>query len=332
MDKVKHGVIGLGFFGEKHAEAVADIANVELYALCTRTESRLEELAEKFGVEHAYTDYNEMLANPELESVSITTMWDQHVEPACAAMEAGKHVFCEKPMASTVEECQRMVDAANASDHYFMVGHICRFNPRYALAKSEIAAGKVGKIVSMYARRNIPADVSEVVLPKIGCIVADGVHDMDLLLWYSGAKPVSVFAQTVDVRGLPNPDIGWSMFRMDNGAIAVLENVWFLTGKSAVRIDERMEIVGTEGTIRIQEVAPNLSVDSQEGGDYPDTTYWPEVRGILAGALRDELRYFVDCIQEGVKPTVITPEESMAAVVACLAAEESARTGKVVEL
>lgn len=333
MERVKHGVIGLGWFGEKHCEAIASIPNMELYAVCTRTESRLEEIARRFGVEHAYTDYNEMLANPELESVSIVTMWDQHAEPALAAIDAGKHVFCEKPMASTVEDCQRMVDAANAADTYFMVGHICRFNPRYAMVKRKCEEGVPGRIVSMWARRNIPAWVTTGILPKIGPIIGDGVHDMDIMMWASGLKPVKVYAKTVDVRGLGNPDLGWSMFTMDNGAVAVLENVWFLPDKTAMQIDERMEIIGTDGSIHVQESAPSFAVCDSEGWSYPDTTYWmTNAEGRLVGALPSELRYFADCIQEGVAPSIITPEESMATVKACLAARESADTGKEIEI
>ena len=127
MTKVKWGIIGLGWFGEWHGAALAGLANVELYALCTRTESRLEDLGERFGVNHLYTDYNEMLADPRLEAVSITTMWDQHASPALAAIKAGKHVFLEKPMASTVADCGSIVGAAKETDKHFMVGHIVRF-------------------------------------------------------------------------------------------------------------------------------------------------------------------------------------------------------------
>ena len=93
MKKVKIGVIGLGWFGQKHCEALFDIPQVELYALCTRTESRLKELAERFDVKHTYTDYNDLLASPDVEAVSIVTMWDQHAAPTLAALAAGKHVF-----------------------------------------------------------------------------------------------------------------------------------------------------------------------------------------------------------------------------------------------
>lgn len=332
MSKVKYAVIGLGWFGEKHCEALAGLENVELYGLCTRTESRLKELADTFDVKHTYTDYNALLANPEVEAVSITTMWDQHAAPTLAAIEAGKHVFLEKPMASTVTDCQAIVDAANASDRFFMVGHICRFNPRYAATKAEIEEGNIGKIVSIYARRNIPAAVGEMVLDKIGPIIGDGVHDTDLMLWYTGAKIETAYAQTVDVRGMKYPDIGWTMYRFNSGAVGVCENVWFLPDTTAFQIDERMEIIGTEGSIHIHESYPNFSVFDKNGWRMPDTTYWPELHGVRAGALRTELDYFATCISEGRPPSIISPEESMAAVQACLAAEQSAATGEIVRV
>lgn len=330
--KVKWAVIGLGWFGEKHCEALAGLPNAELYALCTRTKSRLDEVAARFGVKHIYTDYYELVANPEVEAVSITTMWDQHTAPALASIQAGKHVFLEKPMASTMEDCAAIVRTARASDKFFMVGHICRFNARYAAAKREIELGTIGRIVSIYARRNIPAAVGAQVLPKIGPIMGDGVHDTDLMLWYTGASIETAYAQSLNVRGLKYPDLGWTMYRFDSGAIGVCENVWFLPDKTAFQIDERMEIIGTEGSIHIQETHPNFSVVSQDGWRSPDTTYWPELHGVRAGALRTELDYFLTCLLENKRPTVISPEESLRAVEACLAAEESAATGRVVRL
>ncbi len=332
MNRVRIAVIGLGWFGEKHCEALSGIPHAELHALCTRTEPRLKALARTFGVRKTYTDYRALLADPDVDAVSVVTMWDQHAAPTLAALKAGKHVFLEKPMASTNADCERIAKAAKASSKHFMVGHICRFNPRYAAAKEAIAAGKIGRIVSMYARRNIPACVGQSVLPKIGPIIGDGVHDTDLMLWYSGAKVVSAYAQTVNVRKLKNPDLGWTMYRFDTGAIGVLEDTWFLPDTTAFQIDERMEIIGTEGSIHIHETHPNLSICDATGWHSPDTTYWPSLHGVRAGALRDELSYFLQCVLEDRKPTVITPEESAAAVRACLAAEASAATGRIVRL
>jgi UDP-N-acetylglucosamine 3-dehydrogenase len=91
-----------------------------------------------------------------------------------------------------------------------------------------------------------------------------------------------------------------------------------------------MEIIGTDGGIYLQETYPALSVVDKDGSYTPDPTYWPELRpGVRGGALAEELSYFLQCILSNTRPTVITPEESMAAVVACLAAEKSALTGKV---
>jgi UDP-N-acetylglucosamine 3-dehydrogenase len=332
MSRLRYAVIGLGWFGEKHCEALAGLADVELFAVCTRRKARLDEVARRFGVPHAYTDYRELLANPAVEAVSVVTMWDQHREPAVAALEAGKHVFLEKPMASTVADCDAIVTVAGAARGFLMVGHICRFNPRYAAAREAVVEGRIGRIVSMYARRNIPGWVTSDILNKIGPIVGDGVHDTDLMLWYTGARVVSAYAQTVDIRGRKYPDLGWTMYRFDSGAIGVLENVWCLPDKTAFQIDERMEIIGTTGSLHIQETHANFSICDQDGWHSPDTTYWPLLHGARAGALRDELAYFVNCVRQGRRPEGIRPEESRAAVAACLAAEESARTGKVVSL
>ncbi len=289
-------------------------------------------IAAKFGAKKTFTDYAQMLADPELEAVSIVTMWDQHTAPAIAALEAGKHVFLEKPMASTVADCDKIAAAANAARGSFMVGHICRFNPRYAAAKEAIAAGRIGKIISMSARRNLPAWVGATVLDKIGPIIGDCVHDTDLMFWFSGSHAVTAYAQTVRVRDHAHPDLGQVMYRLESGASCILESVWCLPDTTPFQIDERLEVIGTEGTISIHDTHPNLMIVDKDGARCPDTTYWPTIHGQLRGALRDELAYFANCIATGKKPNVITPEESREAVRACLAAEESAATGRVVTL
>ena len=329
---VKFAVIGLGWFGEKHCEAIQAIPGAELYALCTRNSQRLEELGARFEVRQRFTDYRQLLADPKLDAVSIVTMWDQHAAPTLAALEAGKHVFLEKPMASTLDDCRAIVAAARKARGFLMVGHICRFNPRYIAARQEIAASRIGKIVSMYSRRNIPASVTPEILNKIGPIIGDGIHDTDLMLWFTGAKVVSAYAQTVDLRSRKYPDLAWTMYRLDSGALATLETVWCLPEGTPFDIDERMEIIGTEGAIHIQDQHANFSVYDRHGLRSPDTTYWPELHGQRAGALRDELAYFTTCVATGRRPEIITPEESMRAVEACLAAERSAVSGAVERL
>src|SRR5207302_1450884 len=102
MRTIGYGVIGLGFFGEKHAEVVASLPNVELRAVCTRRDDRRREIARRLGVPRSYADYHELPADPDVEAVSVVTHVADHVAPTVAALRAGKHVLLEKPMARSV--------------------------------------------------------------------------------------------------------------------------------------------------------------------------------------------------------------------------------------
>ncbi|HYN00619.1 MAG TPA: Gfo/Idh/MocA family oxidoreductase [Aestuariivirgaceae bacterium] len=332
MNRLRIGVIGLGWFGEIHCDTIMGVANLELAALCTRTLERLKALAEKFGVKKTYRDYRELLTDASIDAVSIVTMWDQHTEPAIAALEAGKHVFLEKPMASTVEDCSKIIAAAKRSKGILLIGHICRFNPRYRMAKQAIDAGRIGRIVAMSSRRNIPAAWTPEILNKIGPIVGDAIHDTDLMLWFTGDNIVSAYAQTVDVRGLKFPDIGQTMYRFAGGATAILETVWCMPEKTPFDIDERMSIIGSEGLIHVQDTFPNLGIVGSDKLHSPDTTYWPQFDGVRGGALRDEFAYFAECALKGKTPAVGRPEDAAAALEATLAAEQSARSGKVIKI
>ncbi|MCY4542719.1 MAG: Gfo/Idh/MocA family oxidoreductase [Rhodobacteraceae bacterium] len=332
MERLRIGVIGLGWFGEIHCETIVGIPELELAALCTRRPDRLAEMASKFDVATTYTDYSELLADESIDAVSIVTMWDQHTAPACASLAAGKHVFLEKPMASTIADCRKIMEAADAADGILQIGHICRFNPRYRMAKQAIAEGRIGKIVAMSSRRNIPAAWTPEILNKIGPIVGDAVHDTDLMLWFTEDRVATAYAQTVSVRNLKHPDIGQTMYRFEGGATAVLETVWCMPDKTPFDIDERLSIIGTEGLIHVQDTFPNLAIVDGDKLHSPDTTYWPMFEQARGGALRDELAYFGRCAMTGTTPAIGRPADAAGALAATLAAEESARTGRVVSV
>lgn len=332
MERLRMGVIGLGWFGEIHCETLAGIPNIELAALCTRKPDRLAEQAKKFNVKKTYTDYRDMLADRAIDAVSIVTMWDQHTDPTIAALEAGKHVFLEKPMASTVADCNRIIAASKKVKGILQIGHICRFNPRYRMAKQAVDEGRIGKIVALSSRRNIPAAWTPEILGKIGPIVGDAIHDTDLMLWFTGDTVKSVYAQTVSVRNLKFPDIGQTMYRFKGGATATLETVWCMPDKTPFDIDERMSIIGTEGIIHVQDTFPNLAIVDKGKLHSPDTTYWPMFDGVRGGALRAEFEYFANCALNGKKPEIGRPEDAAAALEATLAAEQSARTGQVIHI
>jgi UDP-N-acetylglucosamine 3-dehydrogenase len=332
MDKVRVGVIGIGWFGEIHVDTFMGIPNAEVVAICTRTVERLNSVAKKYGIKKTYTNYNDLLNDDEIDAVTICTHAADHLPPMLAALKSGKHVLLEKPAALTVEECDQMVEAAKDCKQNIMVGHICRFENNYAIAKKEVENGRIGDVLSIYARRNIGGDRALPHLNILSSISGDSVHDIDLMNWIVNAKAKSVYAMASNARNLPNADVGWVSIKYGNGALAVSESIWNLPPSTPYDIDARMEIVGTEGVIYINESTQPLIIDDKTGRKSPDTVYWPVVHGKRVGALNAELSYFVDCIIKGEKPKIITLEESREVVRVIEAAEKSAKTGQVITL
>jgi UDP-N-acetylglucosamine 3-dehydrogenase len=332
MKRIRCGVIGLGWFGEHHVDALKSLPLADVTAVCTRREWRLKEVAEKYHIPKTYTNYADMLADKDIDMVTVVTHVKDHFKPTVDALKAGKHVFLEKPMAASAEECDGIIEEVNKTDKCFMVGHVCRFDTVYALAKEEIDSGNLGRIISIHARRNLEKSLVETVLENISALFGDGVHDLDLALWYTGAKPVSVYAQTMNTRpNHPYDDMGWAMFRFDNGAIVVLESIWCLPEKAPFAIDGRMEVIGTEGAVYIDNSGINYTLLTKNGISYPQSTYWPIVHGMRRGHLKEEFDYFLKCVAGEKKPDIITPQESRAAVTAIKLAELSAKENRVVE-
>ena len=307
---------------------------VELKAVCTRTESRLKEIKEKYRVPKAYTDYHEMLADKDIDMVSIVTHIKEHLQPTLDAFAAGKHVFLEKPMADSIEDCDRIIAAAAKAGTCFMVGHIRRFDTVYALAKEEIEAGNLGSIISMHARRNLAKWITPSHLKKISALFGDGVHDLDLMLWYSGAKPKTVYAQSLNTRPeLPNDDLGWAMLRLDSGAIAVIENIWCLPENAPYALSTpawRSSAPRGADPQTPRQFRVGYTVLKKEG--------LPSAVDLLAEDRRPAPRVSQGRarllhalhLERGKKPTVITPQESRLVVHAMKTAERSARENKVI--
>ncbi len=332
MARVRHGVIGLGFFGEYHTQMASSMAEVELAAVCECRQQRLDEVAGKYGASKRFTDYRELLADPEIDSVSVVTHVYDHRDIAVAALKAGKHVLLEKPMAATVEDCDAIIEASQSAKGILMVGHICRFDPRVALAKEAVEQGRIGRIVYMYARRNLSTRIGKEVLDKISPLLGDGIHDTDIMLWLSGAKVETVYAQNVRVGTFKYPDIGLAIYRLDSNAVGVVETVWALPENTPFTIDAKMEIIGTEGAIYIDCGNAGLVINDKDGINTPDTGYWPNLHGNPIGALRNEFEYFFKCIRQGQSPEVITPVESRDVIAVICAAEKSASSGQVVSI
>ena len=152
MKSVKVGVIGVGFMGTYHAKTYAALADAELAGVADIDISRADSLASELGV-RSYHDARQLLDDPSVDAVSICTNDDRHVELTVSAIGAGKHIMLEKPIATTLSDADRILSAAKGFSKCFLVGHILRFEKRYAEAKRSVDEGRIGEVVSIFARR-----------------------------------------------------------------------------------------------------------------------------------------------------------------------------------
>jgi predicted dehydrogenase len=156
MDTVRIGLVGCGSYGISHLEAFASIPGVEIVAVFDVDRARAESAAGGFAISRVCGSLEEICGMDELHAVDVVSTETAHYGPVLAAIASGKHVFVEKPLATNLDECARMIEAARAAGRILMVGLLLRFETKYALIKRELDSGRLGTIVSMHARRNRP--------------------------------------------------------------------------------------------------------------------------------------------------------------------------------
>ena len=328
-DKLGVGVIGVGTFGSLHAQVYRQLDMCELRAVADLNQARLDEICPALQVD-GYTDYRELLKRGDVDAVSICTTVELHVEPALAAASAGKHLFIEKPLALTPQDCDKIIDGARASGVVLMVGQILRFDPRYVTAYREIKANRIGALVHLYARRNNVISNARRLCRHTSVLFFLGIHDIDFMNWCVGALPETVYAQAVSKVLGDTPDTVLALLRFPGGPIASLEVSWVLPESSPATLDARFEAVGTAGAIYVNGGCGNVTI-AHERVEQPGVFYAPDLYDERVGILRDELAHFARCVMGDGEPRV-SGEDGKAAVRVACAIQESLETGSVVEV
>lgn len=334
MPPVQIGVIGVGAFGESHVAGYKSLPYVNVAAVCDVNSSRAQDIATRYRIPHWYDSDETMLHECALDAVSVCTPEELHRAPVLAAIRAGKHVLVEKPIATRLDEAQAMIDAARHAGTFLMPGHVLRFETRCALVRDQIASGALGEIVSITARRNRPKGLANTYLRTHG-VLEVSVHDIDLLLWYVGARVERVRALQRSIYHHPNPDATWALLEFANGAVAILENVWLNPDNSGIGTNDAMQVTGTRGIAQIDFVNTGLSLWREDGYLVPDISHEPRVRGELFGALNQELAYFTRCVYEHRAPDVVSLDDALHGLQVALAIIQSAaqeRDVRVAEL
>ena len=320
--RVRMGVIGVGMMGRAHALIAASLPNTELVAIADTNAQTLEVVCGEVGAK-GYESYEDMIEKEKLDAVIICTPDRHHRKPVEAAAERGIHLLVEKPTARTVEDAEAIIACAKKNNVILMTAHLLRFDPSYALAFDAIRAGDIGDIVHMYARRNDNVVDGRRLGGRTTLPFYCGVHDFDLMNWYTGEKAerVSAVANSVVMRDLGVYDSVFANFLFSSGIIASWESTWILP-ENIGHSDMIMEIAGTRGAIYIDAYTQGINIVTETSHRMPDTRYASPVHGRLLGALREQLIHFADCIIEEREP-LITPAAALEAVRMACAIDES---------
>lgn len=296
--KLRVGVIGLGFFGARHARIYADHPAANLVAVCDRDPARLEEVSQALGTK-GFNDLAAMLALPDLDAVSICLPDRLHEQAAVAAAKAGKAILLEKPFAHDAPTARRIIDAVEANDVRLMIGHILRFDPRYVQVHAAADPGRLGKPIHLAAKRNSTRATAKRLGAASSILFYMGVHDVDALQWIARSRICRVYAQKRDVLGTGNEDALQAVLNFENDAIGLLDYSWAWPDGLMNGFRSTLEIVGTKSAAALDCSDQGLYFIDDFGTTGGDTHLWPEINGRIAGDLADEINHFITATLNG---------------------------------
>jgi predicted dehydrogenase len=336
---VRFGVIGVGLWGEVHAEIYAHHPYAVLAAVCDLDSRRAGRVAERYGAERVYTDYRELAADPGIDAVAVVTPDFAHRDPIVAAAEAGKHVITEKPLATTREDAEAIVKAVRKAGITFMVDFHARWNPPLAIARQNIAEGKLGRIVSAYFRLNDTISVPTQMLSwaeKSSILWFLGSHTVDCLRFLFQEEVQRVYSVSrsgvLKGRGVDVPDLYQSILEFDSGIVATIENNWIIPNTHPSVNDIKVNILGSTGMINM-DLTNNQMIERylEDRSDHPDCLVKPRVRDRSVGFAYESIRDFVNCLYLG-KEVQANLDDGLRVTQVVLAVMESAATGVPVQV
>ncbi|BFL47684.1 gfo/Idh/MocA family oxidoreductase [Lactonifactor longoviformis] len=340
---IKVGVIGCGKIAQvRHLPEYAENKDAQIAAVFDLCRERAEEVAARYGA-RAYDSYSELLADPDIDAVSVCAANAAHCEITVAALKAGKHVLCEKPMAITLEECERMVETAKETGKYLMVGHNQRLTKAHAKAKELLVKGEIGSILTFRTAFGHSGPETWAIDSKsiwffdkkmaaFGAMADLGIHKTDLIQYLTGHRVEEVMAvtATLDKKDASGKKIGVDdnsvcIYKMDNGIVGTMTASWTNYGEE----ENWTVLYGTEGVMHIYE-DPKYSIIIEKKDASRVYYQADQIQTNSSQTKSGIIDAWISCLTEGREPE-ISGEEALSAMRAVFAALESAETGKAVK-
>ena len=227
MTRTRIALIGLGAMGRNHLRVLADLDGAELAAVCDQDASMVEAASHQYSVP-GYRTWTDMLEKEKLDAAVVVVPTRFHLEAGLAALGRGLHVLVEKPIATDLEEGRRLIAAAKKAKRVLAVGHIERFNPAVRELQRRVAAGEIGRIFQVQARRlgPFPARIRDV-----GVVIDLATHDLDVMYQLAGSEVQRLFAETEQRIHTDHEDILNALLKFDSGVLGVLQVNWLTPTK-----------------------------------------------------------------------------------------------------
>lgn len=331
--KLKVGIIGAGRIGRVHTLSIKNlIPEVEIKAISDIYFPAAEEWAKEQGIPNAYEDYKKILNDPEIDAVLICSSTDTHAQIAIEAAEAGKHIFCEKPVDLTVEKVEAVLEAVKKANVKFQVGFNRRFDHNFSKVKELINSGELGDlhIVKITSRDPEPPS-AEYAKVSGGMFLDMTIHDFDMARFLTDSEVKEIY---VSADCMVDPAIGEAgdvdtaviTLKMENGTICVIDN----SRKAAYGYDQRVEVFGSKGKAEVQNDTPSTASWSTSEGVFSEKPKFFFLERYM-DSFAEEMKCFMDAIIND-KKTPVTGIDGLRPIQIGLAAKKSHVEKRPIEL
>ncbi len=311
-DKLQVAVVGAGLLGARHARVFAEQPSTSLVAVVDVVADRAKAVANKYQAK-AYSSIDELFANEKFDALAIATPDHLHAEPALKAIAASKHVFLEKPIATTLVDAQRISEATLNSKSTVAINFSQRWLADYAWIKRAVASGDLG---TLRMATSIKFDTIYVPTGMLSWAAQSSPfyfmssHDIDLVCWYLAQKPMHVYATetrgVLDAMSVHTSDGMNVLVQFEGGASVNFHSSWIHPTTYPVVADGAMQLIGDYGTIAYNNRLRRIEFHNQKGAQevqFTGPATATEVSGKLEGAFVESVREFVNCVRDGREPT-----------------------------
>lgn len=334
MNNLRIGLAGVGFIGWFHCLVLRDLPCVDLVAVSDNNTKLKRKVEQQLGCRF-YDDYMQMLENEKLDALSICLPDDDHLDIISNSVGHVKSILLEKPMAQTVSECIKIKEECKKSGTRLMIAHILRFDPAYKNIYDRIMAGEFGELIHLKADRKVSRFCCERIRGRTSVLFYGGVHDIDLVQWYSQARIKKVYAQSIMKinKKWNTRDCFQILAEIEGGTIASFEFSWTLPVNFPNGLKANLELFGTKGTAFVNRYNMGVEAYTEKNSkfEYVDVMHWPQMYESVYGSLRNEIEHFVQATIND-KKYIMKTEDAISSINVVESIQESIKCGLPVEV